>query len=200
MFTEERPSFEGRYYRIDRALNSPRPIQPGGPRILIGGSGERRTLRLLARYGDMGNWFGSLDELKHKREVFLTHCEVVGRNPADVLLTVMAPIVLVRDQREADGSGGADAGAARSGHRAARRARRCGVLQPYLEAGFTRLRAAQPRHDHAGPHRPRRRADRADAELSCLRSRWRRPALGRVDRVRLLAERADLDVGAAPLP
>ena len=48
MFTQERPSFEGRYYRIDRALNSPRPIQPGGPRILVGGGGEKRTLKLAA--------------------------------------------------------------------------------------------------------------------------------------------------------
>src|SRR3984893_18459519 len=44
MFTEERPSFTGRFYRIDRALNQPRPIQPGGPRILVGGGGEKRTL------------------------------------------------------------------------------------------------------------------------------------------------------------
>ena len=53
MFTTERPSFEGKHYRIEEALNSPRPIQPGGPKILIGGSGEKRTLRLLARHGDM---------------------------------------------------------------------------------------------------------------------------------------------------
>src|SRR5450759_5535510 len=62
MFTEERPSFEGTHYRIERALNSPRPIQPGGPQILIGGSGERKTLRLVARYADISNWWGSLDE------------------------------------------------------------------------------------------------------------------------------------------
>src|SRR5690349_4238395 len=53
MFTEERPSFEGRYYKIDRALNSPRPIQPGGPKILVGGSGEQRTLRLAAQHADI---------------------------------------------------------------------------------------------------------------------------------------------------
>ena len=48
LFTEERPSFEGKFYRIDRALNVPRPIQKGGPKILIGGGGEKRTLRILA--------------------------------------------------------------------------------------------------------------------------------------------------------
>src|SRR6202040_3120965 len=45
MFTQDRPSFEGSYYKIDRALNVPRPILAGGPKILIGGTGERRTLR-----------------------------------------------------------------------------------------------------------------------------------------------------------
>src|SRR5437763_2057328 len=48
MFTEERPTFEGRYYRVDRALNIPRPIQPGGPKIIIGGGGEQRTPKRAA--------------------------------------------------------------------------------------------------------------------------------------------------------
>src|SRR5213082_4191837 len=67
MFTEERPTFEGKYYRIERALNVPRPVQPGGPKILVGGGGERRTLRLLAQHGDIGHWFGgNLEDLKRK--------------------------------------------------------------------------------------------------------------------------------------
>src|ERR1700737_920453 len=59
MFTQDRPSFEGKYYRIERALNVPRPIQQGGPKILIGGSGERRPLRLLAEHSDIGPWFSA---------------------------------------------------------------------------------------------------------------------------------------------
>jgi F420-dependent oxidoreductase-like protein len=71
MFTQDRPSFEGTYYRIDRALNVPRPVQPGGPKILVGGSGEQRTLRLLAQHGDIGHWFGgNLEDLKRKKKVF----------------------------------------------------------------------------------------------------------------------------------
>jgi alkanesulfonate monooxygenase SsuD/methylene tetrahydromethanopterin reductase-like flavin-dependent oxidoreductase (luciferase family) len=62
MFTEERPSFEGRHYRIDRALNNPRPIRPGGPRIMVGGGGEKRTLKIAARFADITNWFGTLEE------------------------------------------------------------------------------------------------------------------------------------------
>src|SRR3954468_8921171 len=56
MFTEERPSFEGRYYGIREALNVPRPIQQGGPPILVGGGGEQRTLRIAAQFADMTHW------------------------------------------------------------------------------------------------------------------------------------------------
>lgn len=102
MFREERPSFQGRYYRIERAINSPRPIQPGGPKILIGGAGEKRTLRLLARHGDIGHWFGSsLDDLKRKKEIFERHCEAEGRDPSAVLLTLGAGLLLVRSERDA---------------------------------------------------------------------------------------------------
>ncbi len=102
MFTEERPSFEGKYYRIDRALNVPRPVQPGGPKILVGGGGERRTLRLLAQHGDIGHWFGgNLEDLKRKKQIFEQHCEAVNRNPADVLLTVGLSLVLAENERDA---------------------------------------------------------------------------------------------------
>ena len=101
MFTEERPSFEGRYYRIERALNRPRPIQPGGPKILIGGGGERRTLRLLARHGDIGHWFGgNLEDLKRKKKVFEEHCLAEGRDPSTVLLTVGLGLILVENDSE----------------------------------------------------------------------------------------------------
>jgi F420-dependent oxidoreductase-like protein len=102
MFTEERPSFEGTYYKIDKALNSPRPIQPEGPKILVGGSGEKRTLRILARHGDIGHWFfGPLEDLKRKKEVFEQHCEAEGRDPSTVLLTIGAGVVLVENERDA---------------------------------------------------------------------------------------------------
>ncbi len=102
MFTEERPSFQGRFYRIERAINHPAPVQPGGPRILVGGGGEKRTLRLAARYADMTHWFvTSTDELKHKVDVLARHCEAEGRDPATITRTVGAPVTLVADEREA---------------------------------------------------------------------------------------------------
>jgi len=101
MFTQERPSFEGKHYRIDHALNVPRPIQPGGPQILIGGTGERRTLRLLAQHGDIGHWFGGdIPELLRKKQIFYEHCEAVKRDPAEVQLTLGFPLVLVENEKD----------------------------------------------------------------------------------------------------
>jgi F420-dependent oxidoreductase-like protein len=136
MFTEERPSFQGTYYRLDRALNNPRPIQPGGPRILIGGSGEKRTLRMVARFGDISNWWGSLDELKHKNDVLEAHCEAVGRDPSTIIRTVMAPVLLVNDAREADALMARIPPERRASLIAATPADAAEALAPYREAGF----------------------------------------------------------------
>jgi F420-dependent oxidoreductase-like protein len=101
MFTEDRPSFQGKHYRIERALNVPRPIQPGGPKILVGGGGEQRTLRLLAKHGDIGHWFGGdLEDLKRKRQVFRERCAEVGRDPSSVLLLVGFNVILVESEKE----------------------------------------------------------------------------------------------------
>jgi F420-dependent oxidoreductase-like protein len=136
MFTEERPSFQGTYYRLDRALNHPRPVQAGGPRILIGGSGEKRTLRMVARFGDISNWWGSLDELKHKNEVLLAHCEAVGRDPSTIIRTVMAPVLLVNDVREAEPLLARIPPERRANLIAAKPADAAEALAPYREAGF----------------------------------------------------------------
>jgi len=137
MFTEERPSFEGRHYRIERALNSPRPIQPGGPQILIGGSGERKTLRLVARYADMSNWWGSLDELKHKNEVLLRHCEAENRDPSTILRTVMSPVFLVPDEAHAAAALERLAPERRATVKIATPAQAAEYLQKYIDAGLT---------------------------------------------------------------
>ena len=95
MFTQDRPSFEGRYYRIDRARNNPRPIRPGGPPIMVGGGGEKRTLKVAARFADITNWFGSLEEAAAKLAILDRHCEAVGRDPSTILKTVASPILPV---------------------------------------------------------------------------------------------------------
>ena len=84
MFTEERPSFEGKHYRIHEALDSPRPIQAGGPPILVGGGGEQRTLRIAAKFADLTHWFSlGLETLRHKDELLIRYCEEIGRDPVD---------------------------------------------------------------------------------------------------------------------
>ena len=101
MFTDERPSFAGTYYRIDRALNNPRSLQPGGPKILVGGGGEQRTLRLVARHADMSHWFGSLADIKRKSEILDRYCEEEGRDPASITRTMGSPVVLVENEGHA---------------------------------------------------------------------------------------------------
>jgi len=102
MFTEERPTFHGEYYRIHEALNSPRPIQAGGPPILVGGGGEQRTLRIAARYADLTHWFAiGLDALRHKDELLVRYCEEIGRDPSTIERTIGAPVIAMATEAEA---------------------------------------------------------------------------------------------------
>lgn len=92
MFREERPTFDGRYYRIKEAPNLPRPIQPGGPPIMVGGGGEKRTLRIVARHADMANFSGDAETVRRKLAVLREHCEEAGRDPAEVMPTRLATL------------------------------------------------------------------------------------------------------------
>lgn len=137
MFTEDRPSFEGKYYKIERALNVPRPIQKGGPKILVGGGGEKRTLRILAKHGDIGHWFaGSLEDLKRKREVFERHCVEVGRDPADVTILLGIGLVLTDDPQHGKAIVESLPPERRSLVRVATFDQAPDVLRPYIDAGF----------------------------------------------------------------
>src|SRR5262245_104402 len=101
MFREEQPSFKGQFYEIEEAHNLPRPIQVGGPPIMIGGSGERRTLRLVAQYADMCNVTGSVDTLRHKFDVLRKHCAEVGRDFSEITTSSLRTLVLAPDADEA---------------------------------------------------------------------------------------------------
>jgi F420-dependent oxidoreductase-like protein len=94
MFTEDKVSFDGKYYAIKEARNLPRPVRPGGPPIMIGGGGEKRTLKLVAQYADMCNVVGDLDGMRHKIDVIHRHCKDVGRDPSEVAITRMATLVI----------------------------------------------------------------------------------------------------------
>ena len=89
MWSDDEGPYEGRHYHLSRTLNSPQPLRT--PPILIGGGGERKTLRLVARYARACNLFPT-PELEHKLDVLRGHCEAEGRDYADVEKTVMMPL------------------------------------------------------------------------------------------------------------
>jgi F420-dependent oxidoreductase-like protein len=90
MWSDDDGPYEGRHYQLAETICSPRPIQQPRPRILIGGSGERKTLRLVARYADACNLFAmNPAEVAHKLEVLERHCEFEGRDPATITKTIL---------------------------------------------------------------------------------------------------------------
>jgi len=138
MFTEDRPSFHGEYYSIERALNVPRPIQPNGPKILVGGGGEQRTLRIAAKYADMTHWFSiGLDALKHKTEVLERYCEEIGRDPSTIERTIGAPVIVVGSEAEAKPFLDAIPAERRPFVKIGGPEQAAEGLRPYIEAGFT---------------------------------------------------------------
>ena len=87
MWSDSEEPFTGKYYQLGRTLNSPQSIQRPHPPILIGGSGERKTLRLVAKYAQACNLFPG-PELSHKLDVLRAHCEHEGRDYAEIEKTV----------------------------------------------------------------------------------------------------------------
>ncbi len=138
MFRNERFTYAGRYHSVSDIINSPRPVQPGGPRILVGGGGEQRTLRIAARFADMTHWFADdLEGMKRKGEILDGYCAQIGRDPAQIERTTGTPAIPI--------AAGADADEYRSRVAADRRAHvyvgsaeDCAdVLRPYVDAGYT---------------------------------------------------------------
>jgi F420-dependent oxidoreductase-like protein len=92
MWSEDDGPFEGRHYRLARTLNSPQPLSKPHPPILVGGGGERKTLRLVARYADACNFFGDAAVAKVKLEVLRGHCEREGRDFDAIQKTIYYPM------------------------------------------------------------------------------------------------------------
>lgn len=89
MWSDEDGPFEGKHYRLGETLNSPQAIQRPRPSLLIGGSGEKKTLRLVARYADACNIYGDRDVIAHKFEVLKGHCETEGRDYGEIEKTII---------------------------------------------------------------------------------------------------------------
>ena len=103
MFVNDTTTFDGKWFHVKDALNVPRPVTPGGPPVLVGGSGEKKTLRIVAQYADACNVFGQPDDVRRLMDVLDDHCASVGRDPAEVWRTRLGTVVVGRTMEEAEG-------------------------------------------------------------------------------------------------
>jgi alkanesulfonate monooxygenase SsuD/methylene tetrahydromethanopterin reductase-like flavin-dependent oxidoreductase (luciferase family) len=94
LWTTPRPSVDGKYYKIDKPPYNPPNLQEPHPPILIGGGGEKRTLRIVAKYADIANVSGTPAEVKHKFEVLDGYCKEYGRDPKSIKRTIQIPLFL----------------------------------------------------------------------------------------------------------
>ncbi|MFL5681064.1 MAG: LLM class flavin-dependent oxidoreductase [Chloroflexota bacterium] len=140
---------EGSRYRARHVRNDPRPLQQHLP-ICVGGGGEQVTLKLVAKYADMNNVGGGIEQIKRKEQILVDHCSTVGRNPDEIERTAGIGAVVIRDDR---------AEAERVFQDAFKRNRVAkpwtdqpvgtvedvaAFLEPYLEIGYKHLLAAFP--------------------------------------------------------
>ncbi|MFQ5950796.1 MAG: LLM class F420-dependent oxidoreductase [Candidatus Geothermarchaeales archaeon] len=119
MWTENSPSFEGRYYSIKEAMNNPKPVQKPHPPLWIGGGGEQLTLRVVAEHADYSNFHGGedpIDGFKHKMDILQRHCEEVGRGFEEIKKSTLVNVLIGRTEAEVD-------------ERIAKRARAMGVAE-----------------------------------------------------------------------
>lgn len=89
MWSDDNGPYLGRHYQLEATLCSPQPVSEPRPRIMIGGSGERKTLRLVAQYADACNIIGGADDVARKLDVLRRHCDSVGRDPNEIEVTAM---------------------------------------------------------------------------------------------------------------
>jgi alkanesulfonate monooxygenase SsuD/methylene tetrahydromethanopterin reductase-like flavin-dependent oxidoreductase (luciferase family) len=102
MFTEEQATVEGTHHSVTGAYNNPKPLRGDIP-IVVGGSGERKTLRMVAQYADGCNFFGDPERARHLLGVLDGHCERLGRDPAEITKTaMMSSLAIGRTQDEVE--------------------------------------------------------------------------------------------------
>jgi len=106
LFTADGPvDYNGQYYKLKQAYFSPPCTQKPHIPIMVGGNGEKRTLRTLARFGDIANIDlnkpGTPEMFKHKLEVIERHCEELGRDPSEIKKTMVIPLRIFHDEKEA---------------------------------------------------------------------------------------------------
>jgi F420-dependent oxidoreductase-like protein len=144
MWGKGAPPFQGRTLTVEQATCYPRPLQERIP-ILVGGSGERRTLRLVARHADACNLFGDAANVRRKLAVLHEHCAAEQRDPATITVTHLAAGRVIADGEPREGQGAATV------------QEHVGRLRELAEAGVQT--AIVGLADAAGPESVRRFAD-----------------------------------------
>jgi len=96
LFSESKSNFDGAYYQLSNASLEPKPVQHPLP-LLIGGGGERVTLKITAKYADEWNVWGTVETLRHKMAILDEHCENVGRDPKEIKRTAVALLFMSED-------------------------------------------------------------------------------------------------------
>lgn len=102
MTSEDEASFEGEYYQINKAINQPKPIQKPHPPLWVCGGGEKVTLKLLARYGDYGNWDVDVEGFINKSNILREHCENENREFSDIGRTLHTNVIIGENQADLD--------------------------------------------------------------------------------------------------
>jgi F420-dependent oxidoreductase-like protein len=102
LWTQQRSQFDGRHYRLADAPLDPKPIQKPHPELMIGGGGERVTLRVVARHADHWNVWGGPKVLAHKSEILEEHCSKVGRDSRSIVRSVNMALLFTDKQSEID--------------------------------------------------------------------------------------------------
>jgi F420-dependent oxidoreductase-like protein len=100
LWTERPASFAGEFYRVDNAMDNPAPLQKPHPPIMIGGSGERVTLRLVARYAQFCNVSGDPETVGRLFDALREHCERVGRPHDEITRSIYTTVIVGRDEAE----------------------------------------------------------------------------------------------------
>ena len=137
MFRSERSSFHGAFYRTVDVINVPRPVQAGGPRILVGGGGEQRTLRIAAKHADITHWFPlGMETLNRKTDLLRGYAEEIGRDPSTIERTMAAPVLVGPDEAGAKAMLDRVAPDRRPHVFAGTPEQAANELRPYLDAGF----------------------------------------------------------------